>query len=438
MSKDRFSMLWAGVLIAIGCWITAGSAFAQVEERSLIVWVDTINLNVCEGREFDSLGVWLESFVWNEELERTDRYVGFRSQDSVLAVTMTLQWDTSRIRLQPPYILVPPQTLFGRFPTKVQSVDTTKGTLYVSVAASENLRIVVGKDIPLFYLKGRVRAVDTVNLPDGGAMTQYLDIEGKLGDNVGTVDFQPGFVRVIRDTTPEYTGRLRVSDGMLDTNRLDTIFVIADNLADRRVNEVRFALKGDRDALRFVDTVATGMLSSSGIWRSRRVEILEDSIFAEFIADEAIAVHDSTVIGIVVERATDSGFSSKIDVTEFGINPASCLGKLESFSGQVTAAKIPEKDTTTSVLGEETRGNGTEIVVIQRGGSIQLTFETIVAEEVLLYDMTGRVVGQWSGMEVKTGMEIGVGDNLKRGTYFLMIRDKDRRIWYKQIIIQTN
>lgn len=437
MKAGGTRILW-GVLIAIGCFGTSQVGWGQSAERSLRVWVDTISLNVCEGREFDSLGVWLESFVWNNQIEKTDNYVGFRPQDSVLACTMTLQWDTARIRLQPPYILTPPQTLFGRFATKVQSIDTVQGTLYVSVAANENLKIVVGKDIPLFYLKGTVRAEDTVDLPEGGARTQYLDIEGTLGDNVGTVDFQPGFVRVARDTTPEYTGTLRTSNEALDTNRRDTIFVIGNNLSNKRVSELRFSLKGDRNSFRFTDTVEAGTLASSGIWRSKRVDIYEDSLYVEFAADAAIESPDSLLIGIVIERTTDSAFSSRLDISEIGINVASCLGKLEGGAGEVTAEKIPEKEDTTTSVAAAGGGSGTEIVVLHHGPRVEVRLNGITATEGWLYDISGRVTERWNGETLERGIKIEGEGRMSEGTYFLVILDRNRRIWYKQIFIQTN
>lgn len=439
MGWQRYWAVWLYLVIGIVNLAASEAASAQSAERSLRVWVDTVDLNVCEGRAFDSLGVWLESFTWNEELEKADPYIGFRTQDSVLACTITLQWDTSTIRLQPPYILVPPQTLFGRFATKVQSVDTAKGTLYVSVAANENLKIVVGKGIPLFYLTGSIRAVDTVDLPNGGARTQYLDIEGTLGDNVGTVDFQPGFVRVIRDTTPEYTGTLRVSEGMLDTNRHDTIFVIAGNLSNKRVTELRFALRADTSKFQFIGTVDTGMSASPGSWRSKDIALSADSISIELIADAAITDRDSVVLGIILERTTDSGFTTALQVSEFSVNALSCLGNLKSYSGTVAALKISAQDTTTtSVQREDLENSGTEIVVVQLPGSVRVVFQNIRAEEARLYDIAGRVVETWRGEELRNGMEIVEAGAIPSGTYFLTVRGHDERIWYKQIVIQTN
>ena len=126
----------------------------QTEGRSLRTWVDTLNLGLCEDRTFETWGVWIES------ASATDTVVGFRLQDSVLAVELTLRWDTSRVRLLPPYVLTPVQTLVGRLVSKVQGVDTVTGELFVSASADLSLRPAVGTGIPLFYLKGRVRPND--------------------------------------------------------------------------------------------------------------------------------------------------------------------------------------------------------------------------------------------------------------------------------------
>ena len=162
---------------------------------------------------------------------------------------------------------------------------------------------------------------------NGGARVNSIELTGVLGENVGGLEFLPGYVQVTRDTTPEYTGRLRTTDGILDTNRQDTIFVVAGNLFDKRVHEFRFSLRADTTRFRFIDTVSAGTLAAND-WSSKRGPyISDDSVFVRFDNNVAITTQDSLAIGIVVERKTDSAFSATLQIPGFGINFASCLGK---------------------------------------------------------------------------------------------------------------
>lgn len=315
---------------------------AQTEGRSLRTWVDTLDIPLCEEKTFDTWGVWIES------ASTTDTVIGFRLSDSVLAVEFTLRWDTSRVRLLPPYVLDPVGTLVGRFVSKVQAVDTTTGELFVSASTDQSFRPSVGVGIPLFYLKGRVRASDTaVGLPAGGARIQNLTIEGKLGDQATTVRHHPGFVQVVRDTTPEYSGILRVDGVDLDTNRLDTMEVRAENLDGQRVRRLSFGLAVDTADVRFTTVLP---LEAGHPWEGVRRQIDRsagriDVLYGEDDGEDLPPIGESPLLRWGVERTTDSQFVATVELLEADLNRTSCLGRLIGTGGMIAGARIMPVDT---------------------------------------------------------------------------------------------
>lgn len=402
---------------------------AQQERRSLRVWVDTIDLNVCGDKEFETWAVWLESFT------DADTAIGFRKQDSVLGCTMVLFWDTSKIRLKPPYVLTPSQTVFSSFPNKRAIPDTNTGALWLDYSADDKLRTVIRTDVPLFYLTGRVQAEDTVAPLNGGAKVNSIDIAGVLGENIGTLDFPPGFVRVIRDTTPEYTGTLRTTEADLDTNRQDTVSVIVGNLFDKRVNEFQLALKADISKYKFVDTVTAGTLASKA-WNTREIHISEDSLFVRVHDDNLLSTEDSLVIRIVIERQTDSAFTANIEIPVFGINFASCIGKLTTSGSVITGKKIPIKDTITALPNNAEEGSTGSLRVVQADNELRLYTGIENFVEITLYNLRGSEVARWPGAGRTGSLRLPL-PIIAPGRYFLVLTEEDGKKVYKQLHIQT-
>ena len=415
------------VLSTVFFLLIAHSLYAQPERRSLRVWVDTIDLNVCGDKEFETWAVWLESS------SETDTAIGFRKQDSVLGCTLILFWDTSKIRLQPPYVLTPSQTVFSSFPNKRAVPDTNAGALWLDYSADEKLRTVVRTNVPLFYLTGRVQTEDTVAPLNGGAKVNSIEIAGVLGENVGTLDFPPGFVRVIRDTTPEYTGTLRTTEADLDTNRLDTVSVIVGNLFDKRVNEFQFSLKADTSMYGFVDTVTTGTLASEA-WDLREIVLSEDSLFVRLGKNDDLATKDSLVIKVVLARKTDSAFDGRLEIPVFGINFASCIGKLTTSGSSITGKKIPVKDTISALPNDPLEGS---IRIVQSDNKLRLDIiRAMNITDIMLYDLRGVEVAKWQGpgRDSRVSLPLPV---LASGKYFLVLREEEGIMLHKQLHIQT-
>ena len=422
---------------------------AQSEGRSLRIWVDTLNFNICdvthEGTEFENSVAFDNWGVWLESSSSTDTVIGFRLQDSVLTCTVTLRWDTSRIRLQPPYILASPQTLFGRFAAKVQSVDTTEGLLWVSVspAAGGPIRPVVGTNIPLFYMRGILRrGGEEVLPPEGGGRVQSIEMEGNLGEQIVSRRFLPGFVTVLRDTTPEYTGTFRISNGDLDTNRVDTLELFARNLADRKVREVWFSLEGDIQNFRFVDTIPTGDQRAKE-WRVEEVTIGPEKITGHFVSDSDIRSGDSLLLRIIYERTTDSAFSTVLTIKEVNVNEKSCLGKLEVEEGSITAERMPKidtvdtTDTTTSVRGgTEEREGGVEVRFVENHTLVVTSNPGSFLRTIAIYTLNGEQVISREALVGEREIMVEVEEGIAGGVYFIMIQDSEGRFWNRYFIQQ--
>ena len=430
--------LCVGVLILFALSFLTERTAAQ-ERRSLRVWVDTLDLNLCDTDEdvsFDNWGVWLET------ASESDTVIGFRPQDSVLSCSIEVLWDVSRIRLEPPYALRPPQTLFGQFFNKVQHVDTNIGQLYIEMSANINLHPVVGTGIPLFYMKGRFLKTDTaIGPPEGGAKTDaFKIIDGALRSNISTSRFVPGFIRAIRDTTPEYTGTLGASEEDLDTNRTDTVSLFIRNFANRKVREVRFSLHADTMTYRFINTVVADMVSGVN-WSRKKVEIDPDLITGHFVSETDISSDDSLLLQVEIERTTDSAFFSFLTIDKLSVNDESCLGKLVVERGSVSGKKIPVRDsvdTTISVARRERElYGGIQVVSVPQGNALHIITTGRSLQSISMYDVTGIRIKHWADFRAGKEVIVNMEQKLQSGMYFLVIRDIAGNIWNRQFIQQT-
>lgn len=411
-------------MLAVAC-LGGPEGKGQSEGRSLRTWVDTLNLPLCEQGTFETWGVWIES------ASSTDTVVGFRLQDSVLAVELTLRWDTSRVRLLPPYVLTPVQSLVGRLVSKVQAVDTVTGELYISASADLSLRPAVGTGIPLFYLKGRVRPSDTaVGIPEGGARVQQISLEGRLGEEVTTVRHLPGYVQIVRDTTPEYTGRLSLIGTDMDTANTDSIEVTGENIDSQRVRELSFSLVVDTTAVMFAEVLP---LAVDHPWGDveRSIELADGRIdvrYGRSDGAELPTVGTASLLEVLLHRTTDSQFIAEVEIVDGGINGTSCLGRVTGMAGSISGARIVPVDTTgdTTTVGVR---NGHDQLQERRyietlAGGVLMLAEGV--REVSLYDPAGRQLGLrpiHDGQPMLVEIEKGYS-----GPIFAVLRLTDGRI----------
>ena len=409
----------------------AQEAGAQ-SERSLRTWVDTLDQSLCEVGEFETWGVWIESAGVD------DTVTGFRLQDSVLSVEMTLRWDPTRVQLLPPYVLDPVGTLIGRFVSKVQGVDTATGELYLSASTDQSFRPSVGVGIPLFYLKGRVRPTDsTFSPPESGAKVQKVSIEGTLAESISSIRHEPGFVQVTRDTTPEYTGRIEIDEDELDIDTLDAgrITLYARNFGEKRVTEVSFLLEGDTS-----DVVIREIVTPQGSspWEPYvEYERLDSGTIRVTIAGEDAdplpTIDESNpILELSVGRRSDSIFSTDIRVEELALNPTSCLGKVLGDSVQITGAqKDTARDTTGMAVEYGHAGELTEWIVALSGGEWRVVDPMVRNAEV--YDIEGRLIATY---DAESGNTVTFrSETPHTGLILAVIRLRDgSRIHVKQYI----
>lgn len=402
-------------------------------ERSLRTWIDTVDQPLCGEGEFDKWGVWFES------AGDRDTTIGFRLQDSVLSVELTLRWDPKRVQLLPPYVLDPVSTLLGRFVSKVQGVDTATGELYISASTDQSFRPSVGERIPLFYLKGRVRPTDSTFLPpEGGAKVQRISIEGRLAESISSVRHEPGFVQVTRYTTPEYTGRLEIDDLDLDTLREGTIALYARNFGDRRVTNLSFVLRSDSSKIVIRDVI---LPATGNPWQELvSVERRDSNTVIVRVGnsnDDPISTIDDTVplLKVVIARREDSIFGTNVVIEQIAFNETSCLGKVDSGSGRVLGATI---DTTKDdPVGVVVRDNHVRITDLAEWIVRQSNGEWIIVDpriqRVEIYDLTGRVMGRYqSGGSNRVRFE---GETPYSGLILAVVSLRDgSRIHVKQYI----
>ena len=383
---DRTAALLSLLFLA---FLLPNAASGQRENRSLRVWVATLEKPLCGARGFDNWGVWLESSG------SSDTTLGFRLADSVLTIEMTLRWDTSRVQLLPPYILDPIGSLFGRFASKTQGVDTLTGQLYVTVSVDpEAPRPAVGRDIPLFYMKGYVKDAEMMfGPPEGGARVQSIEMLGPLGENLSTVRFLPGFVGIGANSGEEFTGRLRMDAADLDTNVRDTLLLYAENVAGQRIRQLSFDLAADDDSVRFL-AVLPPDASDRWDWQTKEIDLDSGRIAFRFETDGAIATEGLDTLPIarvLFERRSDSAFGTtmRFDSIEWN-RTTSCLGTFESNEAPVLAAArretVDTTDTTTSVVSiAETLPTG----VTYRNGVFGLGRQVV---EIKIFDEIGRPI----------------------------------------------
>jgi hypothetical protein len=247
-------------------------------------------------------------------------------------------------------------------------------------------------------LKGRVRQTDTVvGIPEGGARIQQITLEGRLGDEVTTVRHLPGFVQVIRDTTPEYTGRLSLIGTDMDTTDSGSVEVMGENIDSQRVRELSFSLVVDTGEVVFVDVLQLAVGHPwSGVERiiertNRRVDVR----YRSPDGSELPYLGSASLLEVLLKRTTDSQFVAGVFIVDAEVNVTSCLGQLTGIAGSVSGARIVPVDTT----GDTTTisvGNGHDILRERRyidaldGGVIMLGEDV---EWVSLYDPVGRQIG---------------------------------------------
>ncbi|MDB5035907.1 MAG: hypothetical protein JWQ98_3148 [Chlorobi bacterium] len=379
--------------------------------KPLTVWVDSASFNVCDGSKVFLLGVWTSPIS---------------VQDSLVSMDIYLAWDISKLDFES-LAVTSSGTIGSQFDSK--SVDKLpEGGLHVQLG-NLSLRPVYGSGKPLFYIKGSVIAPDTVKSPDGWVDVTSIDPYGKT--NFEPIDYQPGYVRVHRDTTPDYTGMLSVMGGSFDTMRVDTVTLTTTNLKGHRVNEVTFALKADTSNYYFVDTIQRGTIADSSGWTTKNLVVTPDSIGGRFVAQSSLTV-DGPLLNIVIRRKNEKGFTSELRVSRFAVNAQSCLGKLTFQNGQIMADPIPVDSGTVGVEEERRGERAVSIWPDDQRGSITVRAGGMEIEEVIIYDAMGQMlpIRQMDRIDASS-LRVRLAGQPSNGTYFVILRGRNE-IVYKQ------
>ena|GEM_PF-2053866 len=398
------------LLAAIACLGSPDTAAQQV--RPLEVWVDTLQFNVCDGQKGFIMAVHTSPILVS---------------DSLVSAEVILSWDIRKLDLESDAIFSS-ETLGKQFDErKVEKLPN--GVLHIQMG-NTSLRPVFGSK-PLFYVKGIVTAPDTVTGLDGWITVTSVRFFGNTEFNL--VENRVGFVRVNRDTTPAYTGTLRVAPSSFDTVRFDTVALTIQNLKGRRVNEVSFALKADASNYEFIDTLQRGTLADGG-WVTKSVTISPDSIGGRFVASNDLTA-DGDLIRIILRRKNDSAFSSALEVDRFTVNRESCLGKLIIEDGQISAVAVPSVDTSTVSVQEERQGeksSGITVIPERDRRSLRVMGEGIQGKAIEIFDVVGTKLSLQSVEPRGASMvEIRLATQPPSGTYFMVLRGRNE-IVYKQ------
>lgn len=371
--------------------------------RPLTMKLDTLEQNVCGPKTF-TMPLWIGDIPVS---------------DSLYAVTVILAWDVATLDLED-FVLTGANTLTGglsRQPLVVR--DRTQGILYVELGTDPNAAPIAGADKPLLFLRGTITAPDTIDGQRG-----WIDItNASFTANVQYEPFErrPGIVRVRRDTTPSFTGRMSVARGEFDTLRFDTVDVQLDNIGGRRVRSLSFAIAADTAHYVFVDTMTTGTLAGTLSWVTREVSLQPDTLRGRFEASGDL-VGSGVLLRLVIERRTRTAFTGRMEVTEFSVNEGSCLGRLVREGADVSARTIPP--TGSSVAAGPDLARSPQVTF--EGSVVQIEGWSGGEEGVAVYTAIGGRIQLQS--VVRTGpatLMVSAARELPSGRYVVVLRDRN-------------
>lgn len=387
---------------AITMMISAGVAARGQVSRPLTMRLDTLKQNVCGPKTF-TMPLWIGDIPVS---------------DSLYAVAITLAWDLTTLELED-FVLVNSNTLSGglsRQPLVVR--DKPQGLLYIEIGTDPHGAPISGVGKPLLFLRGSVIAADTV-----AGLNGWIDISGaSFSANVQYEPFErrPGMVRVYRDTTPAYTGRMSVARGEFDTLRFDTVDVSLDNISGQRVRSVSFALVADTSRFVVIDTIATGTIVGTTTWAGSSVTLRADTLRGEFQAASDLT-QNGVMLRLVMERRTIEGFASRMEFAEFAVNGGSCLGKLVREGADVVAAAIP----TSGLDAGQSKAENVRIVPAARGFLIE-GWRGGEEASIRLYNLIGGRIE--TGSVVRLGPDalmVNTMKDLPAGRYLVVIHDRN-------------
>lgn len=396
-------------------------ATAQVT-KPLTVWVDSVRMNVCGSKSF-------QTAIRAASFRPGDTVVGFRPSDNVASATLYVTWDPVNLRLDDLVITSGTMSEGIRVTSRVISGEYT---LEIIIADDRQPFGTLKGALPIVYINGTVIAPDTVAPPYG--WIQVTDVELTSDTRFEPETYRPGYVRVERDTSTAYTGRLRLGASGFDTLRLDTITMTLENVRQRRVREVSFELAVDTSFFVFEDTLQSGTLAAQP---GTTVELVQqaDTIRGRFVAASDLS-QEGPLLKFILRRTTDSAFAADVTVVNAAINENSCLGRFLSFGAPVTASAIV-RDTVSSAAPElDERNSAITIIPAQDGNALTIRSSVDYIDGIDLFDALGRRI------DVEL-LRTGPGNDLRlvidahaAGPYIVQLRIGQERISKQFIFIK--
>ncbi len=386
--------------------------------RPLIIELDTVRFNVCDGVKTFLLPVSIGDIS---------------VADSLAAVQIYLAWDKENLDIEDQAI-TSSETIGVQFSEKQVVRNRDEGSLIVVLANTDVNSAVAGTGKPLFFIKGKVTSTDVVGGNRGWVLVLSATFESKT--RFEPVDkSRSGQVIVTRDTTAAYTGTMSVDAASMGSAQTDTVSLTVGNLGNRRVNRIEFSLKNDPRYFGIVDTVQTGTLASSVNWTTKSILITPDSI-SGVLESQVDLTASGALLKVVLHRNTDSAFQSMLTVDRFLVNGTSCLGKLTRSNGSVSALNV--KDSSVGGVEDQRRAFADAIRVIPelRTGSLRIVVGTEHIEEVVIFDVTGRRLPteRFEQIDAST-LRVRLTPVPTSGNYFVGLRGRNE-IVYKQFSIK--
>lgn len=407
------------ILAALTGCLCVEASTAQTT-RPLTVWIDSVRLNVCGPKTF-------QTAVRAASFGPGDTVIGFRPSDNVASATLYVSWDPATLQLD---------NLVISSGTMSNGIDITsrifpeESTLEIVIADRQAPYGTLRGALPIVYINGTVRATDTV-VPQNGWL-QVRDVELTSDTQFEPEIYRPGFVRVDRDTSLK--GALRVGTGAFDTLKFDTVAISLQNISQRRVHEIDFSIAADTSFFVFHDTLHAGTLAASPLWTTVILDRTADTIRGRFVAASDLS-QEGPLLKIVLQRTTDSAFSSAVNVTAVGINGNSCLGGgILSFGAPVTASTIVISPPVAVPVQLEP-STDISIVTGQDGRTVLIRSRAISIDEVVVFDVLGRRIPELrrDGSADETRLEL---DAQTAGPYYVQLRIGTERISKQFIFIK--
>lgn len=371
---------------------------------------DTLNINYCQEDRSFIMPVWTQDFDF---------------VDSIYSIRMVVLWDKSSLKIED--VVCSQNTICNtaEILSKKVLIDPEGGRLVVEFGNSKFP--LVGKNIPLMYLSGKVIKKGQINLPDGWiTVAPGIDI---LSPNKYLQKISTGFVKIIKDTSEKNRARVYILDKDIDTNKLDSVTLNVEKFNKKGVYKFNFNIVSDINKVRIVDW-KSAVVYDSMRWKVKNVKIVNDTLYGEFESEKEIEI-GGPFIKLIFTRTSDSSFSSYIRVNSFELNQESCIYSIDKIDSKINANSIMKKDTISSI---ESYGVENKLNVYYYNNS--LVFNNVQDfNNIDLFNLSGKILFSKKKNHSEKNIVIQLNEKLSNGKYLLLFTNENLIKKYKQITI---